>query len=163
MQEPTRTQEHVEIQEPKRRRGAHFKAAQQDAAHEVEEAAEVADDSDEPVKKAPGSCRPGRGFAGRAYPVKHQEKGEPASTTQDEKAEKAVEPAAREQKPAESQAAADTEVKGQQSADEQAGEGTSSKPRRRRHRGGRSSNAETVAEKAPQDEDAKVEAPSGAA
>ena len=58
--------------------------------------------SEEPAKKAPGSCRPGRGFAGRAYPVRRQEKSEPASTTQDEKAEqteKAVEPAAREQKP----------------------------------------------------------------
>ena len=29
----------------------------------------------------------GRGFARRAYPVRRQEKGEPASTTQDKKAE----------------------------------------------------------------------------
>ena len=32
MQEPTRTQEHAEIQEPKRRRGAHFKAEQRGIA-----------------------------------------------------------------------------------------------------------------------------------
>ena len=64
----------MEAQEPKRRRGAHFKAAAQDAAREVEESSEVADDVEESAKKAPGSCRPGRGFAGRAYPVKRQEK-----------------------------------------------------------------------------------------
>lgn len=152
----------MEAQEPKRRRGAHFKAAQQDAAREVEESSEVADDVEESAKKAPGSCRPGRGFAGRAYPVRHQEKSEPASTTQDEKAEKAVEPAAREQKPAEPQLEVDAEAKGQQPTDEQAEQGTSSKPRRRRHRGGRSSHAETAAEKTtPQDEDAKVEVSSG--
>lgn len=160
MQEPTRTQEHAEIQEPKRRRGAHFKAEQRGIACEVQDSVEAADASDEPVKKAPGSCRPGRGFAGRAYPVRHQEKSEPASTTQDEKAEKAVEPAAREQQPSESQPAADTEVKVQQSADKQAGESASSKPRRRRHRGGRGSNAETVAEKATtQNKDVKAETP----
>lgn len=159
MQEPTRTQEHAEIQEPKRRRGAHFKAEQRGAACEVQDSVEAADASDEPVKKAPGSCRPGRGFAGRAYPVRHQEKSEPASTTQ---AEKAVEPAAREQKPAEPQLEVDVEAKGQQPTDEQAERGTSSKPRRRRHRGGRSSHAETAAEKTtPQDEDAKVEVSSG--
>lgn len=162
MQEPTRTQEHAEIQEPKRRRGAHFKAEQRGIACEVQDSIEAADASDEPVKKAPGSCRPGRGFAGRAYPVRHQEKSEPASTTQDEKAEKAVEPAAREQKPAEPQLEVDAEAKGQQPTDEQAEQGTSSKPRRRRHRGGRSSHAETAAEKTtPQDEDAKVEVSSG--
>lgn len=162
MQEPTRTQEHAEIQEPKRRRGAHFKAEQRGIACEVQDSVEAADASDEPVKKAPGSCRPGRGFAGRAYPVRHQEKSEPASTTQDEKAEKAVEPAAREQKPAEPQLEVDVEAKGQQPTDEQAERGTSSKPRRRRHRGGRSSHAETAAEKTtPQDEDAKVEVSSG--
>ena len=162
MQEPTRTQEHAEIQEPKRRRGAHFKAEQRGIACEVQDSVEAADASDEPVKKAPGSCRPGRGFAGRAYPVRHQEKSEPASTTQDEKAEKAVEPAAREQKPAEPQLEVDAEAKGQQPTDEQAERGTSSKPRRRRHRGGRSSHAETAAEKTtPQDEDAKVEVSSG--
>ncbi len=92
-QKPTKDQKPVEAQEPKRRRGAHFKAAQQDAAREVEESSEVANDVEESAKKAPGSCRPGRGFAGRAYPVKRQEKGESVSTTQDEKA---VEPAARE-------------------------------------------------------------------
>ncbi len=162
MQEPTRTQEHAEIQEPKRRRGAHFKAEQRGIACEVQDSVEAADASDEPVKKAPGSCRPGRGFAGRAYPVRHQEKSEPASTTQDEKAEKAVEPAAREQKPAEPQLEVDAEAKGQQPTDEQAEQGTSSKPRRRRHRGGRSSHAETAAERTtPQDEDAKVEVSSG--
>lgn len=162
MQEPTRTQEHAEIQEPKRRRGAHFKAEQRGIACEVQDSVEAADASDEPVKKAPGSCRPGRGFAGRAYPVRHQEKSEPASTTQAEKAEKAVEPAAREQKPAEPQLEVDAEAKGQQPTDGQAERGTSSKPRRRRHRGGRSSHAETAAEKTtPQDEDAKVEVSSG--
>lgn len=162
MQEPTRTQEHAEIQGPKRRRGAHFKVEQRGIACEVQDSVEAADTSDEPVKKAPGSCRPGRGFAGRAYPVRHQEKSEPASTTQDEKAEKAVEPVAREQKPAEPQLEVDAEAKGQQPTDEQAEQGTSSKPRRRRHRGGRSSHAETAAEKTmPQDEDAKVEVSSG--
>jgi len=162
MQEPTRTQEHAGIQEPKRRRGAHFKAEQRGIACEVQDSAEAADASDEPAKKAPGSCRPGRGFAGRAYPVRRQEKSEPASTTQDEKDEKAVELAAREQKPVEPQLEVDAEAKGQQPTDEQAEQGASSKPRRRRHRGGRSSHAETAAEKTtPQDEDAKVEVSSG--
>lgn len=162
MQEPTRTQEHAEIQEPKRRRGAHFKAEQRGAACEVQDSVEAADASDEPAKKAPGSCRPGRGFAGRAYPVKRQEKSEPASTTQDEKDEKAVESAAREQKPVEPQLEVDAEAKGQQPTDEQTEQGASSKPRRRRHRGGRSSHAETAAERTtPQDEDAKAEVSSG--
>lgn len=156
-QKPAKEQEPVEAQELKRRRGAHFKAAQQDVAHEAEEPSEVADDVGESAKRAPGSCRPGRGFAGRAYPVKRQEKGEPASTAQ---AEKTVEPAAREQQPSESQSAADAEAKVQQSADRQAGESASSKPRRRRHRGGRGSNAEAAAEKAAtQSKDAKAEAP----
>lgn len=157
------SQEPAEEQGPKRRRGAHFKAAQQDVAHEVEEPSEVANDVEESAKRAPGSCRPGRGFAGRAYPVKRQEKGESASTAQADKAEqteKTVEPAAREQQPSESQPAADTELKAQQSADKQAGESASSKPRRRRHRGGRGSNAEAAAEKAAtQSKDAKAEAP----
>lgn len=162
MQEPTRTQEHAEIQEPKRRRGAHFKAEQRGIACEVQDSVEAADASDEPVKKAPGSCRPGRGFAGRAYPVRHQEKSEPASTAQNEKAEKTVEPAAREQKPVEPQLEVDAEAKGQQPTDEQAEQGASSKPRRRRHRGGRSSHAETATEKTtPQNEDAKAEVSSG--
>lgn len=156
-QKPAKEQEPVEAQELKRRRGAHFKAAQQDVAHEAEEPSEVADDVEESAKRAPGSCRPGRGFAGRAYPVKRQEKGEPASTAQ---AEKTVDPAAREQQPSESQSAADAEAKVQQSADRQAGESASSKPRRRRHRGGRGSNAEAAAEKAAtQSKDAKAEAP----
>ena len=158
-QKPTEEQKPVEAQEPKRRRGAHFKAAQQGAAREVEESSEVVDDVEESAKKAPGSCRPGRGFAGRAYPVKRQEKGESVSTTQDEKA---VEPAAREQKSVEPQLEADAEAKGQQPTDEQTERGASSKPRRRRHRGDRSSHAETAAERTtPQDEDAKAEVSSG--
>lgn len=158
-QKPAREQKPVEAQEPKRRRGAHFKTAQQDAAREVEESSEVADDVEESAKKAPGSCRPGRGFAGRAYPVKRQEKGESVSTTQDEKT---VEPAAREQKPVEPQLEVDAEAKGQQPTDEQAEQGASSKSRRRRHRGGRSSHAETATEKTtPQNEDAKAEVSSG--
>ena len=162
-QKPAKEQKPVEAQEPKRCRGAHFKAAQQDVAREAEEPSEVADDAEESAKRAPGSCRPGRGFAGRAYPVKRQEKGEPASTAQADRAvqtEKTVEPAAREQQPSESQSAAGTEVKAQQSADKQAGESASSKPRRRRHRGGRGSYAEAAAEKAAtQSKDAKAEAP----
>lgn len=142
-QKPTKEQKPVEAQEP----------------------SEVAGDAEESAKRVSGSCRPGRGFAGRAYPVKRQEKGEQASTAQTEKTEqteKTVEPAAREQQPSESQSAAGTEVKAQQSADKQAGESASSKPRRRRHRGGRGSNAETVAEKAmTQNKDAKAEAPVG--
>lgn len=158
-QKPTEEQKPVEAQEPKRRRGAHFKAAQQGAAREVEESSEVADDVEESAKKVPGSCRPGRGFAGRAYPVKRQEKGESVSTTQDEKA---VEPAAREQKSVEPQLEADAEAKGQQPTDEQTERGASSKPRRRRHRGGRSSHAEAAAERTtPQDEDVKAEVSSG--
>ncbi len=160
-QKPAQEQKPVKVQEPKRCRGAHFKAAQLDVAHEVEEPSEVAGDAEESAKRAPASCRPGRGFAGRAYPVKRQEKGEPASTAQAEKAkqtEKTVEPAAREQQPSESPATADTEVKAQQSADKQVGESASSKPRRR-HRGGRGSNAEAAAEKATQSKDAKAEAP----
>ena len=159
-QKPAKEQKPVEAQEPKRRRGAHFKAAQQNVAHEVEEPSEVADDVEESAKRAPGSCRPGRGFAGRVYPVKRQEKGEPASAAQAEKAEQTVEPAAREQQPSESQPAADTEVKAQQTADKQAGESASGKPRRRRHRGGRGSNAEAAAEKAAtQNRDEKAETP----
>ncbi len=159
-QKPAKEQKPAEAQEPKRRRGAHFKAAQQDVAHEVEEPSEVADDAEESAKRVPGSCRPGRGFAGRAYPVKRQEKGEPASTAQAEKAEQTVEPAAREQQPSESQTAADTEVKAQQTADKQAGESASGKPRRRRHRGGRGSNVEAAAEKAAtQNRDKKAETP----
>lgn len=159
MREPTLAQEHAEIQEPKRRRGAHFKAEQRGAACEVQDSVEAADASDEPAKKAPGSCRPGRGFAGRAYPVKRQEKGESVSTTQDEKA---VEPVAREQKPVEPQLEVDAEAKGQQPTDEQTEQGASSKPRRRRHRGGRSFHAETATEKTtPQNEDAKAEVSSG--
>lgn len=161
-QESVKEQKSAEPQEPKRRRGAHFRAEQQDVVREAEETAEVADDSEKPAKKASDSCRPGRGFAGRAYPVKRQEKVNQVPEVQAEKAVKPAESGVREQKPVDEQTASDTETQGQQPAVEQTGEGTSSKPRRRRHRGGRSSHAETAAEKTtPQDEDAKVEVSSG--
>lgn len=161
-QKPTKEQKPVEAQEPKRRRGAHFRAEQQDVVREAEETAEVADDSEKPAKKASDSCRPGRGFAGRAYPVKRQEKVNQVPEVRAEKAVKPAESGVREQKPVDEQTASDTETQGQQPAVEQTGEGASSKPRRRRHRGGRSSHAETAAEKTtPQDEDAKVEVSSG--
>lgn len=162
MREPTRTQEHAEIQEPKRRRGAHFRAEQQDVALEAEETAEVADDSEKPAKKASDSCRPGRGFAGRAYPVKRQEKVNQVPEVRAEKAVKPAEAKVREQKPVDEQVASDTEIQGQQSTDGQTEQGASSKPRRRRHRGGRSSHAETATEKiTPQDEDVKAEVSAG--
>ena len=161
-QKPAKEQKPVEAQEPKRRRGAHFKAAQQDVVRDAEEAAEVADDSEKPAKKASDSCRPGRGFAGRAYPVKRQEKVNQVPEARAEKAVKPAESGVREQKPVDEQTASDTETQGQQPAVEQTGEGTSSRPRRRRHRGGRSSNAQDAAENvAPRDEDAKVDAPMG--
>lgn len=161
-QEPVKEQKSAEPQEPKRRRGAHFRAEQQDVVREAEETAEVADDSEKPAKKASDSCRPGRGFAGRAYPVKRQEKVNQVPEVRAEKAVKPAESGVREQKPVDEQTASDTETQGQQPAVEQTGEGASSKPRRRRHRGGRSSHAETAAEKTtPQDEDAKVEVSSG--
>lgn len=159
-QKPAREQKPVEAQEPKRRRGAHFKTAQQDVVRDAEEAAEVADDSEKPAKKASDSCRPGRGFAGRAYPVKRQEKVNQVPEARAEKAVKPAESGVREQKPVDEQTASDTETQGQQPAVEQTGEGTSCKPRRRRHRGGRGSNAQDAAENvAPRDEDAKVDAP----
>lgn len=162
MREPTRTQEHAEIQEPKRRRGAHFRAEQQDVVREAEETAEVADDSEKPAKKASDSCRPGRGFAGRAYPVKRREKDNQVPEVRAEKAVKPAESEVREQKPVDEQVASDTETQGQQSTDEQTEQGASSKPRRRRHRGGRSSHAETATEKiTPQDEDVKAEVSAG--
>ena len=161
-QESVKEQKSADPQEPKRRRGAHFRAEQQDVVREAEETAEVADDSEKPAKKASDSCRPGRGFAGRAYPVKRQEKVNQVPEVRAEKAVKPAESEVREQKPVDEQTASDTETQGQQPAVEQTGEGTSSKPRRRRHRGGRSSHAETAAEKTtPQDEDAKVEVSSG--
>lgn len=159
-QEPVKEEKSAEPQEPKRCRGAHFKAEQQDVVREAEEAAEVADDSEKPAKKASDSCRPGRGFAGRTYPVKRQEKVNQVPEMRAEKAVKPAEPEVREQKPVDEQTASDTETQGQQPAVEQTGEGTSSKPRRRRHRGGRGSNAQDAAENvAPRDEDAKVDAP----
>lgn len=161
-QESVKEQKSAEPQEPKRRRGAHFRSEQQDVVREAEETAEVADDSEKPAKKASDSCRPGRGFAGRAYPVKRQEKVNQVPEVRAEKAVKPAESGVREQKPVDEQTASDTETQGQQPAVEQTGEGASSKPRRRRHRGGRSSHAETAAEKTtPQDEDAKVEVSSG--
>lgn len=161
-QKPAKEQKPVEAQEPKRRRGAHFKAAQQDVVRDAEEAAEVADDSEKPAKKASDSCRPGRGFAGRAYPVKRQEKFNQVPEARAERAVKPAEPEVREQKPVDEQTASDTETQGQQPAAEQTGEGASSRPRRRRHRGGRSSNAQDAAENvAPRDGDAKVYAPMG--
>ena len=159
-QESVKEKKSAEPQEPKRRRGAHFKAEQQDVVREAEEAAEVADDSEKPAKKASDSCRPGRGFVGRAYPVKRQEKANQVPEVRAEKALKPAESEVREQRPADEQTASDTETQGQQPAVEQTGEGTSSKPRRRRHRGGRGSNAQDAAENvAPRDEDAKVDAP----
>ena len=162
MREPTRTQEHAGVQEPKRHRGAHFRAEQQDVALEAEETAEVADDSEKPAKKASDSCRPGRGFAGRAYPIKRQEKVNQVPEVRAEKAVKPAESEVREQKPVDEQVASDTETQGQQSTDEQTEQGASSKPRRRRHRGGRSSHAETATEKiTPRDEDVKAEVSAG--
>ena len=159
-QEPVKEQKSAEPQEPKRRRGAHFKAAQQDVVRDAEDAAEAADDSEKPAKKASGSCRPGRGFAGRAYPAKRQEKVNQVPEVRAEKAVKPAESEVREQKPVDEQTASNTETQGQQPAVEQTGEGTSSKPRRRRHRGGRGSSAQDAAENvAPRDEDAKVDAP----
>lgn len=161
-QKPAKEQKPVEAQEPQRRRGAHFKAAQQDVAHEVEEPSEAADDVEESAKKASDSCRPGRGFAGRAYPVKRQEKVNQVPEVRAEKAVKPAEAEVREQKPVDEQVASDTETQGQQSTDGQTEQGASSKPRRRRHRGGRSSHAETATEKiTPQDEDVKAEVSAG--
>ena len=159
-QEPVKEQKPAEPQEPRRRRGAHFKAERQEVAHEAEEAAEVPGDSREPAKKTSGSCRPGRGFAGRAYPVKRQEKVGQVPEARAEKSEKPAESEVHEQKPVEQKVASDAEAQGQQPAGEQMGESASSKPRRRRHRGGRGSNAQDAAENvAPRDEDAKADAP----
>lgn len=161
-QKPAKEQKSAEPQEPKRRRGAHFRAEQQDVVREAEETAEAADDSEKPAKKASDSCRPGRGFAGRAYPVKRQEKVNQVPEVRAEKAVKPVESEVREQKPVDEQVASDTEIQGQQSTDERTEQGASSKPRRRRHRGGRSSHAETAAERTtPQDEDVKAEVSAG--
>ncbi len=79
----------AEVQEPKRRRGAHFKAEQGGVVCDVQESVEAAGAPEEPVKKAPGSCRPGRGFMGRAYPARRQEKTDQAPAAPAEKAEKA--------------------------------------------------------------------------
>ena len=158
-QKPAKEQKPVEAQEPKRRRGAHFKTARQGVPCEAQEPVEAAGASDGPAKKAPGSCRPGRGFAGRAYPVKRQEKVDQVPAVQAEKVEKTAEPAVREQKPVEQQPVTDVEAKGQQPAGEQVGESASNKPRRRRHRGGRRSNAQTNEQVSPRDEGVKAEGP----
>lgn len=152
-------QKPAEVQEPKRRRGAHFKTARQGVPCEAQEPVEAADASDGSAKKAPGSCRPGRGFVGRVYPVKRQEKVDQVPAAQAEKVEKTAEPAAREQKPVEQQPVTDVEAKGQQPTGEQVGESASNKPRRRRHRGGRGSNAQTNEQVSPRDEGVKAEGP----
>lgn len=152
-------QKPAEVQEPKRRRGAHFKTARQGVPCEAQEPVEAAGASDGSAKKAPGSCRPGRGFVGRVYPVKRQEKVDQVPVAQAEKVEKTAEPVVREQKPVEQQPVTDVEAKGQQPAGEQVGESAPNKPRRRRHRGGHGSNAQTNEQVSSRDEGAKAEAP----
>lgn len=152
-------QKPAEVQEPKRRRGAHFKTARQGVPCEAQEPVEAAGASDGSAKKAPGSCRPGRGFVGRAYPVKRQEKVDQVSAAQAEKIEKTAEPVVREQKPVEQQPVTDVEAKGQQPAGEQVGESAPNKPRRRRHRGGHGSNAQTNEQVSSRDEGVKAEGP----
>jgi len=147
-------QKPAEVQEPKRRRGAHFKTARQGVPCEAQEPVEAAGASDGSAKKAPGSCRPGRGFAGRVYPVKRQEKVDRVPAAQAEKVEKTAEPVVREQQPV-----TDVEAKGQQPAGEQMGESASNKPRRRRHRGGHGSNAQTNEQVSSRDEGVKDEGP----
>ena len=152
-------QKPAEVQEPKRRRGAHFKTARQGVPCEAQEPVEAAGASDGSAKKAPGSCRPGRGFVGRVYPVKRQEKVDQVPAAQAEKVEKTAEPVVREQKPVEQQPATDVEAKGQQPAGEQMGESAPNKPRRRRHRDGRGSNAQTNEQVSSRDEGVKAEGP----
>ncbi len=152
-------QKPAEVQEPKRRRGAHFKTARQGVPCEAQEPVEAAGASDGSAKKAPGSCRPGRGFAGRVYPVKRQDKVDQVPAAQAEKVEKTAEPVVREQKPVEQQPVTDVEAKGQQPAGEQVGESAPNKPRRRRHRGGHGSNAQTNEQVSSRDEGVKAEAP----
>ena len=152
-------QKPAEVQEPKRRRGAHFKTARQGVPCEAQEPVEAAGASDGSAKKAPGSCRPGRGFVGRVYPVKRQEKVDQVPVAQAEKVEKTAEPVVREQKPVEQQPVTDVEAKGQQPAGEQVGESAPNKPRRRRHRGGHGSNAQTNEQVSSRDEGVKAEAP----
>ena len=152
-------QKPAEVQEPKRRRGAHFKTARQGVSCEAQKPVEAAGASDGSAKKAPGSCRPGRGFVGRVYPVKRQEKVDQVPAAQAEKVEKTAEPVVREQQPVEQQPVTDVEAKGQQPAGEQVGESASNKPRRRRHRGGRGSNAQTNEQVSSRDEGVKAEGP----
>lgn len=152
-------QKPAEVQEPKRRRGAHFKTARQGVPCEAQEPVEAAGASDGSAKKAPGSCRPGRGFAGRVYPVKRQEKVDQVPAAQAEKVEKTAEPVVREQKPVEQQPVTDVEAKGQQPAGEQVGESAPNKPSRRRHRGGHGSNAQANEQVSSRDEGVKDEGP----
>ena len=152
-------QKPAEVQEPKRRRGAHFKTARQGVPCEAQEPVETAGASDGSAKKAPGSCRPGRGFVGRVYPVKRQEKVDRVPAAQAEKVEKTAEPVVREQEPVERQPVTDVEAKGQQPAGEQMGESAPNKPRRRRHRGGHGSNAQTNEQVSSRDEGVKAEGP----
>ena len=152
-------QKPAEVQEPKRRRGAHFKTARQGVPCEAQEPVEAAGASDGSAKKAPGSCRPGRGFAGRVYLIKRQEKVDQVPVAQAEKVEKTAEPVVREQKPVEQQPVTDVEAKGQQPAGEQVGESAPNKPRRRRHRGGHGSNAQTNEQVSSRDEGVKAEGP----
>ena len=158
-QEPAGEQKPAEVQEPKRRRGAHFKTVRQGVPCEAQEPVEAAGASDGSAKKAPGSCRPGRGFVGRVYPIKRQEKVDQVPAAQAEKVEKTAEPVVREQKPVEQQPVTDVGAKGQQPAGEQVGESASNKPRRRRHRGGRGSNAQTNEQVSSRDEGVKAEGP----
>ncbi len=155
-------QKPAEVQEPKRRRGAHFKTARQGVPCEAQEPVEPVEAdgaSDGSAKKAPGSCRPGRGFVGRVYPVKRQEKVDQVPAAQAEKVEKTAEPVVREQRPVGQQPVTDVEAKGQQPADEQVGESAPNKPSRRRHRGGRGSNAQTNEQVSSRDEGVKAEGP----
>ncbi len=94
-QKPAKEQKPVKAQEPQRRRVLTLRLRSRMSRVRLKKPSEVADDVEESAKRASGSRRPGRGFAGRAYPVRRQEKGEPASTAQAEKAEqteKTVEP-----------------------------------------------------------------------
>ena len=158
--------EPVEAPVSKPRRGAHFKTERAEAAESQTDVREQKGsvqpecEPEAPAKKAPSSCRPGRGFAGRAYPSKRNERDEQVTGVPADKAVKAeapVGPVACEQKPIEQQVLSAVEAQDKQLASEQAGEGAPSKPRRRRRRGGRSGNAEAAAEKAPSQHDAAAE------
>ena len=94
--------------------------------------------------------------------VENEPVAEPQEPVKEQKATEPQEPKRRRGAhfKAEQQAACDVEAQDQQAAGEQTGESASSKPRRRRHRGGRGSNAHAAAENAmSRDEDAKAGAP----